>query len=165
MPTITSLVLTMSRDSNGVVAAQVDYTLEFTGAEAMANVEFEETALLLRRVGARDPVSEQALPTDQRGTKLVITTAPGDTSDELVATLFKITQQPGPLGVPPTPRGGQFQRTYKSVLSEDELSKLLETGREHPYILVTVVPTDIRPDLQLAQVEIDVGDPGETPIA
>jgi hypothetical protein len=165
MPMITSLVLTMSRDSNRVVAAQVDYTLNYTGAEAMANLAFEESALLLRRVGTRDVDSLQTLPVAQGGTRLIITTAPGDASDELVAVLYKITTHPNADGVPPTPNGGQVKRTYKHELTGDELSKLLEPGREHPYLLVTVLPTDVKSDIQIAEVDIDVGDPGEPPPA
>jgi len=165
MPKITSLVLTMSRDSNGVVAAQVDYTLNYTGPEAMANLSFEESALLLQRVGARDPAFLQTLPAAQAGARLIVSTTQGDSSDELVTVLYKITSHPNADGVPPTPNGGRVQRTNRLVLSGDVLAKLLKPGREHPYLLVTVIPTEVMSDIQIAEVDIDVGDPGDAPPA
>jgi hypothetical protein len=42
-----------------------------------------------------------------------------------------------------------------------ELSKLRQTGRDHPVVVVDVLPQDVTPDIDVAHVEIDVGDPGE----
>jgi hypothetical protein len=158
MPTITLLELTMSKNSKGVIAAEVTYTLEFSDAEIAADITFTEHVVLVRRVGLADVYSTPTLPGPAGGVQLVVTQIAGDTPDAVVAVLADTTTRFGDLGVGPAAPAA-VDRAYKHVLSADELAKLVERGREHPYVYVAALPTGISADVQIAAVDIDVDDP------
>jgi hypothetical protein len=159
VPTVQQLDLTMSLDSNGQISAQVDYTLGFSEAEIAADVEFAERAVLLRRLGARDLFSLQAVPGPRAGVQLVHAEAPGDLADEAITVFVDATARFDSLGVP-AQAPAEVARSFRHVLTAEEAAALVEVGREHPYVVVTVVPVGITADVQFAQVDIDVGDPG-----
>jgi hypothetical protein len=158
LPTIQLLDLVMSLDSNGEIAAQVTYTLEFSETEIAANISFEERVALVRRIGVRDAYSVQVVPGEGPGVKVVVTRPPNDAPDEEICVLIDATLAFDSLGVPHD-APAKVQRSFRRVLSAAEVSELLEVGREHPYAVVTVLPMGVTPDVQLAQVEVDVGDP------
>lgn len=148
MPEIQQLDLTVSLDSNGVIAVQVDYTLAFSDAEVAANIAFNERVVLLRRLGGRDLYQLQV------AVQPVASQEPGDIADETVSVLADETTTVAAVGAQPA-----AARSFRHVLNAEESAELLEVGREHPYVVVSVVPARIRADLQIAELEIDVGDP------
>jgi WD40 repeat protein len=150
MPTITLLNLTMSRDTGGVVAAKVEYTLQFSDTEVRGNVAFAERVALIRRYGDTDLYA--ASPTSPTGTP-----RPSDPRDRVVAILADATISVSDLGA--TLEAPMAARSFTHVLTQSELGILLEIGREHPYALVSASPIGFISDVQLAPVEIDVGDP------
>ena len=158
MPTITLLNLLMSRDSNGVVGIRVDYTLEFSAAEVNADIAFAERVDLVRRVGRTDRHAV-VVP----GAPPAASQPPGDRPDRFVATLSDSTLNVAQLGLPPG--SASVSRSFTRELSGSELAELLEVGREHPYVVVSVSPVEITSDVQLVPVEIDVGDPSAPGLA
>jgi YVTN family beta-propeller protein len=149
MPTITLLNLTMSRDTAGVVAAKVEYRLQFSDTEIRGNIAFAERVALIRRYGETDIYAAGT-------TSPTITTGPSDPRDRVVAILTDETMHVDDLGA--TIEAPTVARTFIHVLTLSELGVLLEIGREHPYALVSASPIEFRSDVQVAPVEIDVGD-------
>ena len=164
MPTIRDLVLTISRDSNKRVAAEVTYNLEFTAAEIAADIEYEEVVFLYERLGNQD---RHYIETSNWGggeafLQRSTSQDPGDAEDSVIATLYQETHRITSLGL-----GGsagtskQVPRSFKRVLTGEELAKLTQVGREYAYTVVFAVPSHISGDVQVTGVEIDIGDPGE----
>jgi outer membrane lipoprotein-sorting protein len=149
MPEIQQLDLTVSLDSKGVITVQVDYTLTFSADETDANIAFNERVVLMRRLGGRDLYQLHA----QVAGPPVASQEPGDIADETISVLVDGTTTVAALGAPPV------ARTFRHVLNAEETAELLEVGREHPYVVVSAVPARIRADMQIAELEIDVGDP------
>jgi DNA-binding beta-propeller fold protein YncE len=160
VPTINGLDLTMSLDAKGVITARIDYTLEFSPEEAAANISIAEKAVLARRYGGLDLYTAQAA--GAAGMQLLAGQAAGDQADQVVAVLQDQTAGFDSFGIaagaPPS-----VTRSFTHTLTDTERTALLEVGREHPYALVSVLPAGIRADVQIAQVEIDVGDPAGVP--
>lgn len=154
MPTITFLNLTLSRDTGGVVAAKVEYTLQFSETEVRGNAGFAERVVLIRRYGETDLYAIGP-------TSPTVTTSPLDPRDRVVTILADATRFASDLGA--TIESPTAARSFTHVLTESELAILLEIGRERPYALVSASPIDFRSDVQLAPVDIDVGDPVPSP--
>jgi DNA-binding beta-propeller fold protein YncE len=160
VPTINGLDLTMSLDANGVVTARIDYTLRFSPEEAAANISVAERAVLARRYGVLDTYTAQA--SIAAGMQLLVGQAAGDPADQVVAVLQDETASYTSFGVG-AGAPAAVPRSFTHTLTDTEQAALLEVGREHPYALVSVLPAGIRADVQIAQVEIDVGDPAAPP--
>jgi hypothetical protein len=150
MPSINNLDLTMSRDTNGVITARVDFELQFSQFEIDAKVSISERVALVRQIGDLDrwdlgaggPVQSQ-----------------GNQGDATVAVLSSGDVDAASLGLS-AGAASSVTRSFTHVLSYAEREVLLEVGRDHPYAVVSVVPKGLSADLKLAAVEmLDVGDP------
>ena len=160
MPTISDPVLAMSLDTEGTLTATVNYGVTFTLTEKSSNVRFIERATLYDRKGLLDDWGWQA----------------GPDSDDGVESLVHVFQNIGGAGIAsmdnyildfgsnddldPSGPKAEKPRAFTSILGMGARHRLLEVGREHPYVLVFIVPKQIGADFMLSRpLEIDVGDP------
>jgi len=160
VPTISDPVLAMTLDTEGNITAKVDYNITFTTAEKSSNVRFIERATLYDRKGLLDDWGWQA----------------GPDSDDAVDSLVHLFQNIGGAGLAsmdhfvldfggnedldPSGPDAEKPRSFTKVLGMVARARLLEVGREHPYVLVFIVPKQIGADFKLSvPLEIDVGDP------
>jgi len=160
VPTISDPVLAMTLDTEGTLTASVNYNVTFTAAEKTSNVRFIERATLYDRKGLLDDWGWQA----------------GPDTDDYVDSLVHVFQNIGGSGLPnmdkyildfgsnddvdPNGPGAETARSFTQVLGLGARHRLLEVGREHPYVLVFIVPKQIGADFKLSRpLEIDVGDP------
>jgi hypothetical protein len=153
MPSISNVDLTMSRDSNGVVTARIDFELQFSQFEIDVNVPITERVALVRQIGNLDRW--------ELGTGGAVQSQSGGGSqlDTTIAVLSSSDVDAASLGLA-AGAGGSVTRSFTHVLTAAERAALLEVGPDHPYAVVSVVPNGLSADLKLAAVEmLDVGDP------
>jgi hypothetical protein len=152
MATIHDLVLTVSRDSEDRVGIKVTYAVDFTSLEQSVKVVFDENVVLYESVGQEDAfeimVADWIVPTAWVRNRW----AKG-APDLPIANLYQ--------GTLTASKSGSANRTVERWLTPAELSKLRQSGREHPVVVVEVLPQNVTPDIDVAHVDIDVGDPGE----
>jgi hypothetical protein len=143
MASIENLVLTLSRSSDGTVGVRVRYTAVFGPEErSIEGLRFSDNAYLIERKGLRD---------DARGFEMFT-----DAPDTNVAWLNM-----GGFFSPSDAKDGKVERSAERDLTDEELGKLREVGREHAYVGVQLQPVGIEAAFKVAEVEIDIGDPGE----
>ncbi len=158
MPTISDLVLEVSLDSEGQIKTKVDYDVAFTAAEKASKVHYTEDAVLYDRRGLIDSWYLNADPD-----------SPGVDPIEGLVQMWRNIDSAAPpdnyvliLGtadVNPSDPAAEAHRSFEKTLNHWQRNKLIETGREHPYVLVSLLPQQIGATFKLTQLEIDVGDP------
>jgi hypothetical protein len=157
MPSISNLDLTMSRDTNGMVTARVDFKLQFSEFEIDSNVPITEHVALVRQRGDLDHWelgTGGAVPSQAGG---------GNQADTMIAVLSSSDVDAASLGLSAGAENS-VTRSFTHVLTAAERAALLESGPDHPYAVVSVVPNGLSADLKLAAVEtLDVGDPETFP--
>lgn len=163
MAAISNLVLEVSLDSEGQIKAKVDYDVTFSSAEKSANVRYIERALLYERKGLLDDWYWHVGP-DPSGEHEAVDSlvqvwqSVGATPDEHPMDNY-VVDFGGFDDLNPNASGAEDHRSFTNYLTHWQRNKLLETGREHPYVLVWLVPKQIGAAFELQKLEIDVGDP------
>jgi hypothetical protein len=142
MATIENLALTLSKSTDGAVGVKVRYTASFSPTEcSLPSLEFYDVVWIFERKGELGDYA-------------------GDPRDVAVAWL-----DTRPNFKPSDAKDGKIVRSIERNLTPDELVKLREVGREHPYAVVYLRPYDpynITEDFKSVELpQIDVGDPGE----
>jgi hypothetical protein len=143
MAFIEDLILTLSRSSDGSVGVRVSYTANFNQTEmSLTSLEFWDSVMIYARKGLRDDSQPLTADADLADVPVV----PVHTGGNFTAAGAK---------------DGRIARSFEQQLTADELVRLREVGREHPYVVVTLRPVNIAEDRKIAELDIDIGDPGE----